>query len=280
VKPLIYKALLLGISFLAATVILLALMLALPGNSTATIDSDSPVTLAEYQTWHGLPSHWNPPYTSTDPLVIARHITAAKAMSITGLVVDWYGPSLANGDGRGFMDQTTVELLRQSASQSFKVALMYDEGAISPTESLTANFTTRMISDLLYARQYFTTPAYLNINGHPALFVFPYPPVDPYIDWPDVRRQLGITVTLLDKDPDPRPEAITHDLSFDGFYAWVQPSASKWLTDGTEWGHDYLTWFYDVMTGLTPTYTAKVAVGAVWPGFDDSTAPWGQNRSR
>ena len=58
-------------------------------------------------------------------------------------------------------------------------------------------------------------------------------------------------------------------LLFDGFYAWVQPAASTWLTDGTEWGHDYLTWFYSVMAGLAPTYTNKVAIGGVWPGFDD-----------
>ena len=87
---------------------------------------------------------------------------------------------------------------------------------------------------------------------------------------------LGLTVTLIDEDPN--PDDPQHDAHFDGFYAWVQPSGSGWRPDGTEWGHDYLKWFYDVMTGLTPTYTAKVAVGAVWPGFDDSTAPWGQNR--
>ena len=169
-KPLIYKALLLAISFLAATAILLALMLALPANSTATIDSSSRVILAEYQSWHGLPSHWNPPYTSTDPIVIARHITAAKAMSISGFVVDWYGPSLTNGDERGFMDQATAQLVRQSAGQGFQVALMYDEWTVRTAEALTTAYTTRMISDLLYARQYLTAPAYLNINGHPALF--------------------------------------------------------------------------------------------------------------
>jgi len=265
-----------GVTLLSASGTLLVLLLALHVTTAAPVSPSSPLILAEYQAWHGLPSHWNPPYTSTDPLVIAHHIQAAKAMSISGFVVDWYGPSLANGDERGFMDQATAELLRQSAGQGFQVALMYDEGAVRNAETLTAAYTTRMISDLLYARQYLTAPAYLNINGHPALFVFPYPDVDPYIDWPEVRSQLGITITLLDEDPNPddRP----HDAHFDGFYAWVQPAASTWLTDGTEWGHDYLTWFYNVMTGLSPTYTNKVAVGGVWQGFDDSNAPWGQNR--
>jgi len=153
---------------------------------------------------------------------------------------------------------------------------MYDEGTISNTEPLTTLHETHAINDLVYARRYFTSSAYLRVNGQPALFVFPYSQVDPNINWSHVRSQLGITVTLLDEDPNPGDQQ--HDLQFDGFYAWVQPPASGWRDDGSEWGHDYLTWFYNVMAGLAPTYTSRVAVGGVWPGFDDSTAPWGQNR--
>jgi hypothetical protein len=188
--------------------------------------------------------------------------------------VDWYGPpsGLSNDTDRAFIDQATAELMRQAETRGFKVALMYDEGTISNTEPLTTLHETRAISDLVYAQRYFTSPAYLTINGHPALFVFPYQQVDPNITWPNVRGQLGITVTLLDEDPTPGDQ---HDLQFDGFYAWVQPAASTWLTDGTEWGHGYLTWWYGVMTGLAPTYTSRIAIGGVWPGFDDSNAPWG-----
>ncbi len=275
-KPLWYRAIKICASLLAASSTLLVLLLALGASSASPASLSSPVILAEYQAWHGLPSHRNPPYTSTDPLVIARHITAAKAMSISGFVVDWYGPSLTNGDERGFMDQATAELVRQSAGQGFQVALMYDEGAVRTAETLTTAYTTRTISDLLYARQYLTAPAYLNIHGHPALFVFPYPDVDPHIDWVEVRARLGITVTLIDEDPNPGdPE---HDAHFDGFYAWVQPSHYPWPSDCSDWGEGYLTWFYNVMISLAPTYTNKVAVGGVWPGFDDSDAPWGQNR--
>jgi hypothetical protein len=192
--------------------------------------------------------------------------------------VDWYGPpaGLSNDDDRAFIDQATAELIRQSEMRGFKVALMYDEGTLSNTVPLTALRQTRAISDLLYAQRYFTSPAYLSMSGHPALFVFPYPQVEPDINWLYVRSQLGITVTLLDEDPNPDDQP--HDLQFDGFYAWVQPPSSGWREDGTEWGHDYLTWFYGVMTGLAPTYTSRIAIGGVWPGFDDSAAPWGQNR--
>jgi hypothetical protein len=268
-----------ALSISLAAFAMVAVALALQPRASATIShpSLSPVVLAEYQAWHGLvPTHTNPPYLSTDPLVISRHIAMAHAMGISAFVVDWYGPpaGLSNDTDRAFIDQATAELIRQSETRGFKIALMYDEGTLSNTVPLTTLRQTRAISDLLYARRYFTSPAYLSMSDHPALFVFPYPQVDLDINWVHVRSQLGITVTLLDEDPNPDDQP--HDVQFDGFYAWVQPPSSGWREDGTEWGHDYLTWFYGVMTGLSPTYTNRVAIGGVWLGFDDSRAPWGR----
>ena len=266
---------------MGATVAISACLTVLPSTSIVhqRQSNSAPIILAEYQAWHGLvPTHTNPPYVSTDARVISRHIEAAQALGISGFVVDWYGPpgGLSNDADRAFIDQATAELIRQAETRGFKVALMYDEGTLSNTVPLTALRETRAISDLLYARRYFTSPAYLNIGGHPALFVFPYPQIDPDITWSHVRSQMGITLSLLDEDPNPDDQQ--HDVQFDGFYAWVQPPSSGWRANGSEWGHDYLSWFYGVMTGLSPTYTNRLAVGGVWPGFDDSAAPWGQNR--
>jgi len=235
------------------------------------------LTLAAYQAWFGSGSHIQPPpYISTDTAVISGHIAAALAQGIDGFVVDWYGPpdGVPNDRDRWFIDEATRELLRQSEGRDFYVALMYDEGTVSAAETLVTAYETRAISDLLYARQYFTMPAYLHVSGDPDLFVFPYPSVDPHIRWEEVRSQLGVSVTLYDKDPDPGDTE--HDDSFDGFFAWVQPAASQWLTDGTEWGEAYLAWFYDTM--VSASYSDRIAVGGVWPGFDDSLAPWGRER--
>jgi hypothetical protein len=234
------------------------------------------MVLAAYQAWHGLPSHAPAPYTSTDPIVISNHITAAKARGIDGFVVDWYGPpdGLLNDTDREFIDRATGELVQQSEGRGFYPAILYDEGTVSAAGVPTTAYQTRVISDLLYARRYLTLPAYLLVNRHPAIFVFPYEDVDPHIDWTEVRSQLGITVTLLDKDPD--PDHPGHDAQFDGFYAWVQPTAGEWSPDCTEWGEGYLTWFYNTMA--SPTYAEKGTVGGVWPGFDDSLAPWGSGR--
>lgn len=232
------------------------------------------LTLAAYQAWFGLNSHIQPPpYVSTDTTVISGHIAAAMSQGIDGFVVDWYGPEagVVNDVDRKFIDQATTELLRQSNDEEFRIALMYDEGTVVATEAFTTAYTNRVISDLLYARQYLTMSAYLTISGHPAIFVFPYSTVDPYVDWAEVRRQLGITVTLIDKDPDPLDSA--HDALFDGFYAWVQ---AQWETDGTEWGEEYLTWFYPTMS--TTAYANNITIGGVWPGFDDTLASWGSGR--
>ena len=165
----------------------------------------SQTVLAAYQAWHGLPSHAPAPYTSTDPIVVSGHITAAKAQGIDGFVVDWYGPpdGLANDADREFIDRATAELFQESEGRGFSGSLMYDEGTISASGVPTTDYQTRVISDLLYARRYFTLPAYLPVDGHPALFIFAYDDVDPYVDWTEIRNQLGITVTLFDKDPDP-----------------------------------------------------------------------------
>jgi len=235
-------------------------------------------TLAAFQAWFGLDSHIKPPpYVSTDTTVISGQIVAALAQGIDGFVVDWYGPKTGapNDEDREFIDKVTTKLLQQSEGQGFHVALMYDEGTVLAAEALTTAYTTRVISDLLYAKQYFTMSSYLRVlEDRPTLFVFPYDTVDPYIDWAEVRNQLDITVALFDKDPDPYDPV--HDAQFDGFFAWVQPAASGWLTDGTEWGGEYLRWFYDTMA--SPPYVDKVAIGGVWPGFDDTLASWGEGR--
>jgi hypothetical protein len=232
------------------------------------------VVFAEYQAWHGLPSHQQPPpYTSTDPAVIRRHIRMAQEQCIDGFVVDWYGPpaGMPNDQDRAFIDLAFDELLAQAETYNFKAALMYDEGTLRGTAPLTA---TRAISDLRYAAGYFARSSYLSINNRPALFIFPYPDVDPDIDWHTVRQQLGISLTLIDEDPNPDQPA--HDAHFDGFYAWVQATNGQWQADGSEWGEAYLRWFYPTMAGSP--YGDKVTVGGVWPGFDDSLARWGSNR--
>lgn len=241
--------------------------------------------LAAYQVWHGQDSHecgflpYKKPYDSRDTDVIIRHIQEAKERGISGFVVDWYGPKAdvtgVPGDERKFMDDATKALFTEAELKDFRVALMYDDQTVKYAESDPDNYESRVKSDLLYAEQkYFTSPAYLRINERPALFIFPDDEVKPHLSWMDIRNHLSIPVTLLDRDPNPQDEP-GYDANFDGFYPWVTATKGLWAPDGQEWGEEYLEWFYMVMQGV---YADKVAVGGVWPGFDDSLAYWSENR--
>jgi hypothetical protein len=246
-------------------------------------DTDAMV-LAAYQVWHGQGSHecaflpYKKPYDSRDTDVIIRHIQEAKERWIDGFVVDWYGPAedgLGNNIDREFMDTATKVLFEEAESLDFLIALMYDDQTVKYAESGPDNYESRVKSDLLYAeQQYFTSPAYLRINERPALFIFPDDEVKPHLSWMDIRNHLSIPVTLLDRDPNPQDEP-GYDANFDGFYPWVTATKGLWAPDGREWGEEYLEWFYMVMQGV---YADKVAVGGVWPGFDDSLAFWSGNR--
>lgn len=242
--------------------------------------------LAAYQVWHGQESNecaflpFTKPYDSRDENVIRRHIEEAKEREIDGFVVDWYGPAedgLASYDDRKFMDDATKALFEEAESQDFLVALMYDDQTVKYAESDPGMYESRVKSDLLYAeQQYFTSPAYLRINDRPALFIFPDDEVKPHLDWMDIRNHLSIPVTLIDRDPN--PEEPEYDANFDGFFAWVTATKGLWNPDGREWGKGYLEWFYATMQDPNTPYADNVAVGGVWPGFDDSLAPWSENR--
>jgi hypothetical protein len=72
---------------------------------------------------------------------------------------------------------------------------------------------------------------------------------------------------------DQPPADLAND--FAGSYAWVQPGQGGWAADGSNWGEHYLENFYKTMKDKHPD---KIAIGGVWPGFDDSAAKWGLNR--
>ena len=226
----------------------------------------NPMLLAIYEPWFGEPSHINVGYSSQDPVVIRMQIDRAQAMNIQGFVVNWYGPHHA-------FEDHAYELMQQAAAEkNFKVAVQYDEAVDHPGSN-----TDVVIGDLEYLHDRYIGPkaapsrtAYLRYQGKPVIFIFPK---DSTTDWNRVRQ-----VTQSWDDP---PLLIYKDQSqkyggaFDGAYAWVNPGARGWTRDGSHFGEDYLNYFYNDMIQHHPE---KIAVGAVWPGFDDSRASWSQNR--
>jgi len=226
--------------------------------------SSHPQVLAAYQPWFGESSHVNVGYSSQDPVVLQQQIEKAKNLGISGFVVNWYGPS------KEFEDHA-YSLLQQAAARSgFTCALMYDESEDA------SRSTDDAIRDLTYAYEHYLGPnaatknAYLTFDGRPVIFIFPK---GGKTDWQKVRAAVNNWISpplLLYEDINPHVAGY-----FDGFYAWVHPGREGWSSDGSNWGRQYLESFYSKMVS---DYPGKIAVGAAWPGFDDSRAGWSRNR--
>jgi hypothetical protein len=63
--------------------------------------------------------------------------------------------------------------------------------------------------------------------------------------------------------------------AFDGYYAWVSPGDKGWSPDGSNWGEQYLSHFYETMK---TKYADKIIVGGAWAEFNDTKASWSLNR--
>lgn len=229
-------------------------------------ESNEPVLLAAYQPWFGRGNHLNVGYSSQDPAVLQRQINEARELGISGFVVNWYGPR------HDYEDRAYSALQNVAAQSGFNTAVMYDEDVNDSGPA-----TDKVIVDLQYAYDRYFGPhaiasrsAYLRFNGKPVVFIFPK---GGDTNWDRVRQ-----VANSWEDP---PLLIMKDVNqrwardFDGFYAWVQPGPQGWARNGANWGGDYLDNFYHLMRSQFPD---KLAVGAAWPGFDDSHASWSRNR--
>jgi hypothetical protein len=224
-----------------------------------------PKIIADYQPWFGDPNHINVGYNSQDPAVLRKQIEEAKNLGIYAFAVDWYG------DRHPFLDRSYALMQEIASKVDFHVALMYDE-----TEEDNGHATEDALSAFDKAYKSYIGPraagrsAYLTYQGRPVIFIFPK---RGNTDWAQVRKLVNTWDAppwLIYKD-DP-PAKYSND--FDGQYAWIHPS-HEWTPDGSDWGEKYLQDFYIKMK---TKYPDKIAVGAAWPGFDDSKASWSLNR--
>jgi hypothetical protein len=220
-----------------------------------------PQVLAVYEAWFGHPSHISVGYSSHDPAVLRKQIREAKAMGISGFVVDWYGYR------QPFIDRTYALMQSIAAEEHFHVAMMYDEtddedGATDESIEDFKLFNRTYLSPNAPGRQ-----AYLMYDGHPVIFIFPK---GNHTDWDRVRAEINKwdkPPVLIDEYPPGKFAS-----AMDGYYAWVSPVQGG---DGSNWGEQYLTNFYSAMQSKYPD---KIAVGGAWLSFDDSKASWGLNR--
>lgn len=255
----------------ASTALLSLLLLARgcssPASNTRLLHratGSSPQVLAVYEAWFGHPKHISVGYSSHDPDVIREQIRRAKAMGISGFVVDWYG------DREPFIDRSYALMQEEAAKNKFQVAMMYDEtdqddGA---TDEAIADFT--MFRDTYLSPKAPGHQAYLTYDGRPVIFIFPK---GKHTDWNEVRAVIdkwNPAPLLIDENAD-GPDVN----AFDGYYAWISPGAQGWTANGSNWGEQYLSNFYQTMK---TKYADKIIVGGAWAEFNDARASWGLNR--
>jgi hypothetical protein len=225
----------------------------------------SPKILAVYEPWFGHPRHISVGYSSQDPVVIRKQMDQAKALGISGFVVDWYG------DREPFIDRSYALIQTIAAEKNFQVSMMYDESDEEEAEATDDAFAAfNKFNETYLSQNASGRQAYLRYNERPVIFIFPK---GGHTNWSRVRA-------ATDKWAHP-PLLIYEDQSgpftaaFDGFYAWINPGKKGWAADGSNWGEDYLGDFYRRMQSKYPD---KITVGAAWAGFDDSKASWSLNR--
>lgn len=227
-------------------------------------NGNAPEVLAVYEAWWGHPQHISIGYSSHDPDTITRQIRQAKAMGISGFVVDWYG------DREPFIDQSYALLQKTAEKNHFKIAMMYDEtdAEDGATDEAIADFT--MFRETYLSSSAAGHNAYLTYDGRPVFFIFPK---GGHTNWDEVRARLNTwkPAPLLIQENLPGKYAA----DFDGFYAWVNPGPKGWTQDGSNWGEQYLQNFYQTMG---TKYPDKIVVGGAWATFNDKRASWGLNR--
>jgi hypothetical protein len=224
----------------------------------------SPEVLALYEAWFGHPKHISVGYSTQDPAVLKKQIHQAQAIGISAFVVDWYG------DREPFIDRSYALMQKAAAENKFHVAMMYDEtdqedGA---TDEAIADF--KMFHDTYLASSAADHEAYLTYEGRPVIFIFPK---GRHTDWNKVRAAVSSWSSPPWLIQENLPGADVN--AIDGYYAWVSPGDKGWAADGSNWGEQYLTNFYQTMR---QKHADKIIVAGAWANFDDSKASWSLNR--
>ena len=211
---------------------------------------------AHFMPWFGQSNHMSVGYASNDPAQVKRQVDDMLSRGIQGVIIDWYGAS------KLVEDQTTQLMKAEAESRSgFEFAVMEDAGALSKCASTAGcDLTQQVISDLTYAyNNYLQSPAYLLLNGRPAVFFFG---VDAYtIDWNAVRVSAPGNPAFIFRNNG----GFTHSQT-DGSFSWLNVNTSNPDDEGLA----YLDSFYN--TALN--YPAEAPFGSGYPGFNNTLASW------
>lgn len=197
-----------------------------------------------FMPWFGGANHMNVGYASNDATQVHRQVDDMMSRGAQGAIVDWYGPNHTRED------QTTQYLRSEAETRGgkFEFAVMEDKGALSCSDA--ASCTSALLSDISYANAtYFSSPAYMRVNGRPVLFFFGVEGLP--MNWSAVRQgALGNPLFIFENSMT-QPDD-------DGAFTWVHGIDSFYQT--------------------AQQYPGKLMFGSAAKGFNDTLASWTQNR--
>lgn len=223
----------------------------------------------------GSSKHINVGYSAADPAQVDRQIQDIISRGMNGAILDWYGA--------GSYEETAAEVWRKEVVKypGFEFAIQEDQNSHTLKACSTSACAQKaLISDLNYiASHYFGSSQYIHVNGRPLLPTFDvdwyYP--DPsatlfastaiFINWATVRSSISGNPVILERGPLGLTEPAVMS---DGAYSWIGINKS----DPTNEDLTYITNF-DSTALATP---GRIAIGAVYKGFNDTAASWSQNR--
>ncbi|MEP5363625.1 MAG: T9SS type A sorting domain-containing protein [Reichenbachiella sp.] len=188
------------------------------------------------------------------------HILLSSAVGVDGMVVNV----------RTEYDEESLKKVLPSLQRivdvksdfDYTIAVSYDDQDM--TKASVEEELTTLKNDIIGK-----TDHYMYKNDEPVIFIWNY---DGFLTSDDYRDAVSSVFT------EDAPILLRNEIDFDAskeavesYYPWVQ----GFDAEGTIWGEDYLDWYYRT---LKVREDIVFATGAVWPGFDDRKASWGQDR--
>ncbi|HEX4489027.1 MAG TPA: hypothetical protein VH088_22320 [Terriglobales bacterium] len=211
---------------------------------------------AELQPWFGDHRHMEVGYSSWDPAQVEKQLTDMMSRGITGVVIDWYGPSDRT-------EPTTVAWMAAAENHpGFKVIIMIDKGAVSLSPCQGCNPTQTMIYLTKYVMDHYaSSPAYATWNGKAVITEFD---LDLHFkfDWKNIEASTPSNIARIFM----HSSGFAHANSA-GSYSWMNATSKTF-------GMDYLTNFYKT-AAKSPDL---MAWGAGYKGFNDTLASWSLRR--
>jgi hypothetical protein len=192
-----------------------------------------------------------------------------QQIGVTDVNVEYYGHW--KGQSKPWYHRATLRVLHECEKRGMGFSVDPTSNSISEAGATDLASTTQAYIDMLNycAYTFFPSPAYMTDGGQPLVNFFS--PPDNLLDWTKIRAGVKGNPKFLFRGA----SGFAHPQS-DGAFDWVNPW-SMGATPAPDPNDPNLSphkAFY-AAAAANPT---KVAWGAVYPGFDDSTSAWGANR--